>query len=108
MNPLFEPVAFRRGPVMPNRFMLAPLTNLQSHADGRLSDEEFHWLTLRARGGFGLVSTCAAHVQAVGQGFPGQLGIFHDRHLEGLTRLAAEIKTHGSVALALREEIEHV
>ena len=40
-----------------------PLTNLQSHPDGRLSDEEFHWLTFRAKGGFGLVMTCAAHVQ---------------------------------------------
>ena len=70
MNALFEPLAFSRGPVMRNRFMLAPLTNLQSHADGVLSDEEFKWLTMRARGGFGLVMTCAAHVQAGGQGFP--------------------------------------
>ena len=35
---------------MKNRFMLAPLTNLQSHADGTLSDDEFRWLTLRAAG----------------------------------------------------------
>ena len=61
---LFEPLSFTRGPAMKNRFMLAPLTNTQSHADGRLSDEEFHWLTLRAQGGFGLTMTCAAHVQA--------------------------------------------
>ena len=40
----------RRGPAMKNRFMLAPLTNCQSHPDGRLSDEEFHWLTYRAKG----------------------------------------------------------
>ena len=33
---------------MKNRFMLAPLTNLQSHADGTLSDDEFRWLTYRA------------------------------------------------------------
>lgn len=78
--------------------MLAPLTNTQSHADGVLSDDEFNWLTLRAKGGFGLTMTCAAHVQAVGQGFPGQLGAFDDRHLEGLTRLASAIKAHGSVS----------
>jgi 2,4-dienoyl-CoA reductase-like NADH-dependent reductase (Old Yellow Enzyme family) len=86
------------GPAMKNRFMLAPLTNLQSHPDGRLSDDEFNWLTKRAKGGFGLTMTCAAHVQAVGQGFPGQLGVFGDQHIEGLTRLAAAIKGHGSVA----------
>ena len=84
---------------MKNRFMLAPLTNLQSHDDGILSDEEFNWLTMRARGGFGLVMTCAAHVQAAGQGFPGQLGVFDDIHVEGLTRLAAAIRQHGSLAM---------
>src|SRR5580698_7809759 len=86
---LFEPMSLARGPAMKNRFMLAPLTNTQSHADGRLSDEEFHWLTMRAEGGFGLTMTCAAHVQARGQGFPGQLAIFGDQHLEGLSRLAS-------------------
>jgi 2,4-dienoyl-CoA reductase-like NADH-dependent reductase (Old Yellow Enzyme family) len=99
MSTLFEPLAFPCGPVMKNRFILAPLTNLQSHDDGVLSDEEFNWLTLRARGGFGLVMTCAAHVQAAGQGFPGQLGIFDDMHIEGLSRLSAEIQVHGSLAM---------
>ncbi|MEQ9518300.1 MAG: NADH:flavin oxidoreductase [Parvibaculum sp.] len=96
MTDLLQPLSFTRGPDMKNRFMLAPLTNTQSHADGVLSDEEFHWLTMRAKGGFGLTMTCAAHVQAVGQGFPGQLGIFSDKHLPGLTRLAAAIKEAGS------------
>ena len=95
---LFAPLTFQHGPPMKNRFMLAPLTNLQSHPDGRLSDDEFNWLTLRAKGGFGLTMTCAALVQRQGQGFPGQLGVFSDDHLEGLTRLAAAIKAHGSVA----------
>ena len=98
MTDLFDPISFTRGPAWKNRFMLAPLTNTQSHPDGRLSDEEFHWLTKRATGGFGLVMTCAAHVQRIGQGFPGQLGVFGDEHLPGLTRLAAEIKAQGSVS----------
>ena len=95
---LFAPLAFTRGPGMKNRFMLAPLTNTQSHADGTLSDDEFRWLTYRAEGSFGLTMTCAAHVQRQGQGFPGQLGVFGDEHLPGLTRLAAAIKAAGSVA----------
>ena len=98
MTDLFDPITFKRGPAWKNRFMLAPLTNTQSHPDGRLSDEEFHWLTLRAKGGFGLVMTCAAHVQRIGQGFPGQLGVFSDDHLPGLTRLATEIKAQGAVS----------
>ncbi len=98
MTSLFSPLTLARGPAWKNRFMLAPLTNTQSHPDGVLSDDEFNWLTLRAKGGFGLTMTCAAHVQAVGQGFPGQLGAFDDKHLEGLTRLAAAIKANGSVS----------
>ena len=84
---------------MKNRFMLAPLTNMQSHADGTMSDDEYRWLTMRAAGGFGLTMTCAAHVQARGQGFGGQLGVFGDQHLEGLTRLANGIHERDSVAV---------
>ena len=52
MNSVFDRVAFTRGPGLKNCFILAPLTNLQSHVDGTLSDDEYHWLTLRARSGF--------------------------------------------------------
>jgi 2,4-dienoyl-CoA reductase-like NADH-dependent reductase (Old Yellow Enzyme family) len=83
---------------MPNRFMLAPMTNLQSHEDGTLSDDEFHWLLKRAIGGFGLTMTCAAHVQAAGKGFSGQLGIWSDKHLPGLERLAKAINAEGSLS----------
>ncbi len=96
MTNLHTPLTLPRGPAMKNRFMLAPLTNWQSHADGVLSDDEFCWLTYRAQGGFGLTMTCAAHVQAAGQGFPGQLGIFDDKHLAGLSRLASALNAEGT------------
>jgi len=95
---LFQPITFQHGPEWKNRFMLAPLTNQQSHPNGLLSDDEFKWLTMRAQGGFGLTMTCAAHVAAQGQGFPGQLGVFADDHIPGLTRLAAEIRAQGSIS----------
>ena len=98
MSSIFAPLTFNRVPEMKNRFMLAPLTNSQSHEDGVCSEDEYNWLTKRAEGGFGLTMTCAAHVQAEGKGFPGQLGIFSDEHITGLTRLASTIKKHGSVA----------
>ncbi|MSZ16097.1 MAG: NADH:flavin oxidoreductase [Actinobacteria bacterium] len=99
MSSLFDQVSFSHGPGMKNRFMLAPLTNQQSHVDGTLSDDEYRWLTMRAEGGFGLTMTCASHVQAVGQGFAGQLGCFDNKHLDGLTRLAAGIHTNNSLAI---------
>ena len=98
MTNLFSPLSLAHGPAWKNRFMLAPLTNTQSRPDGVMSEEEFEWLTYRATGGFGLVMTCAAHVQRIGQGFPGQLGVFSDDHLPGLTRLATAIRDKGAVS----------
>ena len=99
MNDLHTPLTLPCGRSLKNRFVLAPLTNTQSHDDGTLSNDEFRWLTMRAQGGFGLTMTCASHVQANGRGFPGQLGIFSDDHVPGLTRLAGAIKEAGSVAI---------
>lgn len=99
MTPLLSaPLALPRGPALKNRFMLAPMTNVQSHDDGTLSDTEFNWLTMRAAGGFGLTMTCAASVQPNGQGFPGQLGAYCDEQHTGLGRLAAAIRAEGSVS----------
>lgn len=95
---LFEPLTFAHGPAWRNRLMLAPLTNQQSHPDGRLSDEELRWLEMRGQGGFGMVMTAAAHVQAIGQGFPGQLGVFSDDHVPALSRLADALRRSGAVS----------
>jgi 2,4-dienoyl-CoA reductase-like NADH-dependent reductase (Old Yellow Enzyme family) len=102
-----DAVIFGHGPSMSNRFMLAPLTNMQSHPDGTLSEEEKHWLVMRAQGGFGLTMTCAAHVQRAGQGFPGQLGVFGEEHLPGLTGLATSIKAHSSLAVVQLHHAGH-
>ena len=99
MADAFQALNFKSGARTKNRLALAPLTNTQSQEDGRLSDDEYRWLTMRAEGGFGLTMTCASHVQAIGKGFPGQLGCFSDDHLEGLTRLASGIRTNDSLAV---------
>ena len=100
MKSLNDKLTFASGHQMKNRFMLAPLTNTQSHEDGVLSDDEYHWLTKRAEGGFGITMSCASHVQDIGKGFPGQLGIFDDKHIDGLTKLTSKIKKHESLAIA--------
>ena len=80
---LRDTLTLTRGPTWGNRIELAPLTNWQSNDDGTLAEDEYRWLTMRAQGGFGMTMTCAAHVQANGQGFPGQLGVWSDQHLPG-------------------------
>ena len=99
MPKLLDAIQFKHGPTIKNRFFLAPLTNQQSHEDGTLSNDEYKWLTMRAEGGFGMTMTCASHVQEIGKGFPGQLGIWSDRHLDGLGRLATGIKKENSLAI---------
>ncbi len=55
---LFNPFTFpASGKQMRNRITLAPLTNLQSHEDGTLSNEEYNWLVRRAKEDFGMVIT---------------------------------------------------
>ncbi len=98
-SPAANGLTFPCGAEMKNRFMLAPLTNCQSHPDGTLSDQEYHWLTMRAKGNFGLTMTCAAYIHPIGKGFPGQLGIHSDATLDGHNRLAAAIQEHGSLAV---------
>ena len=100
MKKLNETIKFPCGISMKNPFMLAPLTNTQSFEDGCLSDDEFNWLLMRAKGDFGMTMSCASHVQEIGKGFPGQLGIFDDMHIEGLKRLTENIKSYNSLAVA--------
>ena len=96
---LFDPLVFRTGLTARNRIVLAPLTNMQSHTDGSLGDDELRWLTSRAAGGYGVVMTCAAHVARDGQGWPGELGIFDDVLLPGLRTLARALRDHGATPM---------
>ncbi|MFI5297155.1 MAG: tRNA-dihydrouridine synthase [Polyangiales bacterium] len=98
ISPL-DSLTFRNGTRAKNRVFLAPLTNSQSHADGTLSEDEHRWIEARAKGGFGVVETCASHVARDGQGWPGELGIFDDELLPGLTRLATTISSQGALGL---------
>jgi 2,4-dienoyl-CoA reductase-like NADH-dependent reductase (Old Yellow Enzyme family) len=90
---------FRNGVTTRNRLALAPLTNLQSHDDGRLSEVETEWLLRRARGGFGLVETCAAYVASDGKGWPGELGVDRDDQEVELASLARGLGNAGSLGV---------
>jgi 2,4-dienoyl-CoA reductase-like NADH-dependent reductase (Old Yellow Enzyme family) len=99
MTRVFEPVAFRNGAQAKNRIALAAMTNGQSNVDGTLGDDELRWLEMRAKGGFGIVATCAAHVSKHGQGWPGELGIYSESHLAGLRRVADTVYASGALPM---------
>jgi 2,4-dienoyl-CoA reductase-like NADH-dependent reductase (Old Yellow Enzyme family) len=100
MTDLFAPLAFASGHTMKNRFMLAPLTNQQSHADGLFSQAEHDWLMMRAKGGFGAVMTAGGYVQPQGKGFEGQLGFDEDRFEDALAALTRDIRAQDCLAIA--------
>ena len=95
------PFQFQRtGHVSRNRAVLAAMTNKQSFEDGTLSEDEINWLLMRAEGGFGIITTAATHVVPDGQGWKGEMGVWGDHHVPGLTRLATGIRERGAISLA--------
>ena len=90
----------RTGHVSRNRSVLAAMTNKQSHKDGSISDQEIRWLNRRAEGGFGIVTTAAANVSEDGQGWEGEIGLYHDRHIEKFRKLVNLVHNSGGLIFA--------
>lgn len=76
------------------------MTNKQSNLDGTLSDEEIKWLARRAKGGFAITTTAAANVTEHGRGWDGEMGVWGDHQLPGLTNMATQLNETGTLSLA--------
>jgi len=100
MTSVLSPLTLRSGVTLKNRLALAPLTNGQSADDGTLEEAESRWLLRRARGGFGLVSTCAAMTSLPGKAFDGQLGVYDDVRADACAPLARGIADAGALGIA--------
>ena len=94
-----ESLNLGRGFVLKNRTLLAAMTNKQSHEDGTLSSEEIDWLTRRAKGDFAITTTAAANVTGFGRGWEGEMGVWGDHQLPGLTKMATQLNSAGTVSL---------
>jgi len=96
-----DPLVFpRTGVTARNRTVLAAMTNRQSLPDGTLSQAEHDWLVMRAARGFGIVTTACAHVSQDGQGFDGEIGIWNDQHIQGLSCLSRNLRANGALSFA--------
>lgn len=94
---LYEPITIR-GSEFRNRIAMSPMSMHSADAHGRVSD--FHWVHYGARalGGAGLVMLETTAVLPNGQVGPGDLGIWDDEHVEGLSRLIETIHGFGGKA----------
>lgn len=74
-----------------NRIVLAAMTNKQSFEDGTISIDEINWLSRRAQGGFGIITTAATHVSKYGQAWEGEFGVFDNKFIPSLKKLTHSI-----------------
>lgn len=93
--PLFTPFSMR-DVTMRNRIAVSPMCEYSS-VDGFATDWHLVHLGSRAVGGAGLVFTEATAVTAAGRISPSDLGIYHDEHVDMLSRIAAFVHSQESV-----------
>lgn len=89
---------FPRGLSVKNRIVMAPMTTKMSFYDGVVTQDEREYYGLRS-GEAGIVITGAANVQEDGKGWEGELGVYDDRFIPGLAKLASTIKENGTKAI---------
>jgi 2,4-dienoyl-CoA reductase-like NADH-dependent reductase (Old Yellow Enzyme family) len=96
MSNLFQPITFR-GVALKNRIVVSPMCQYSS-VDGMADDWHLVHLGSRAVGGAGLIFVEATAVTAEGRITPGDMGIWDDRHIEPLARIASFIHRMGGIA----------
>ncbi|MGJ9383183.1 NADH-dependent flavin oxidoreductase [Salipaludibacillus sp. CF4.18] len=94
-EPMFDTFTFKRGVTVPNRIMMAPMTNFASKENGEVSEEELEYYRVRSNGP-GTVITAVAYVTRGGKGFSHEIGADNDQLIPGLARLASTIKDQGA------------
>lgn len=93
---LFTPLRLR-GIEFRNRIGVSPMCQY-SAVDGFVNDWHLQHLGARAAGGAGLVIVEATAVSAEGRITHGCTGLWRDEQMEGMARIAAFVKSQGSVA----------
>jgi 2,4-dienoyl-CoA reductase-like NADH-dependent reductase (Old Yellow Enzyme family) len=96
MSMLFSPLVIRNVRLK-NRIAMSPMCQY-SAKDGYANDWHLVHLGSRAVGGAGLIIAEATAVVPEGRITPGDLGLWSDDHIAGLTRITSFIHRHGAVA----------
>src|SRR3954466_13994982 len=81
-----------------NRIVMPPMTTRTADDDGYVTDATIAYYMARVRGGVGLITVEMASPERAGRHRRGELGIYDDRFLPGLARLADAIRRGGARA----------
>jgi len=95
MSCLFQSITID-GVEVRNRFLRSATWDRTGTDDGAVTDASMGIIEDLARGGVGLIVTGYAFVSEQGKAAVRQLGISHDRHVKGLSRLARAAHDHGA------------
>ncbi len=84
-----------------NRIKYASTETNFNYRDGYVADKEVAYMEAQARGGAGMVTTQGAYTdtRGEGQGYVGMMGIWDDKFIPGLARIADAIRKHDSVSV---------
>lgn len=94
---LFQPLTIRET-VFKNRIAMSPMCMHSGTPDGRTTDFHVVHYGARALGGAGLVMLESTSVLPNGILGPGDIGIWDDSHIEGLSQVARTIQRFGAKA----------
>jgi 2,4-dienoyl-CoA reductase-like NADH-dependent reductase (Old Yellow Enzyme family) len=98
LDVLFEPVQFAAIEAK-NRIVMAPMVTNFADSDDNVTDRQIAFYTERSRGGVGTIVVEAAMVDRGARISKRQIGIYDDRFIPGLNRLAKAIRGAGALAL---------
>ena len=79
-----------------NRIVMPPMTTRGADAEGHVTEDSIAYYRARAEGGVGLITVEMASPEKVGRHRRFELGIYDDKFLPGLTRLAAVLHERGA------------
>ena len=85
-----------RGVTLRNRLVMAPMCQYSAETDGNVTDWHLVHLGARAQGGAGLIIVEATSVESRGRLSVGDVGLWDDRHIEGLARIVRFVKSQGA------------
>src|SRR5262249_6101762 len=83
---------------VPNRIVMPAMTTRTADEEGYVTDDTIAYYLARAQGGVGLITVEMASPERAGRHRRREVGLYDDRFLPGLTRLADEIHRAGSKA----------
>ncbi|WP_313818191.1 NADH:flavin oxidoreductase [Citricoccus sp.] len=97
---LTEPYGLR-GLDLPNRAVLAPMTRISAHGDGRATEKMRDYYQSFAEGGFGLLVTEGIYPDtAYSQGYLNQPGLATSAHVDSWLPVTAAVHQHGGSIIA--------